>query len=126
MINLNLLNTKNFSKIKCGGGVVGKTSNVGIVLLIVIGFITYNKIEDQLIILALVVAMVGLFVFYLIKILSFAEKNPEIAVLEGMELVSYKEVDLASKSIPNPAPNNKSINNSNTKLTKGLIGNVSK
>lgn len=119
MINLNLLKSANFSRIKFGGGIVGKTSNVSISLLIIIGIIAYNKIENEWAILALLLMMALLFVFYLVKILSFAEKNPEIAVLEGMELIKYKEVGLAAKGLPNPESNKNNVDNP-CKLEKGL------
>lgn len=96
MINFNLIQTNNLSKIKFGVGVVGKCSNLGIALLILLLLVIY-KLENELAILFTVVVAIGTTIYFVKNLLSFAEKNPEISVLEGAELVAYKKVELKLK-----------------------------
>ena len=48
------------------------------------------------------VIAVALFLFYFISTQRFADKNPGVALLEGAELIRWKQVELAAKNLPSP------------------------
>ena len=97
------LSTKNLSKIKFGRGVVGKVNNLGIVSLIVMAIFACT-IKNESMVFAFVIVILGAFLFYCKYVFAFAAKNPEIAVLDGAEFVTYKQVELGSKEITVPQP----------------------
>ena len=93
--------TKNFSKIKFGGGVVGKCTYLGMGLLgLLIAMIW--KLDNQWAIFATGIIGVGIILYLIKRILLFAEQHKEIAILDGMELVAFKQVELGGKKIGVP------------------------
>jgi hypothetical protein len=93
--------TKNFSKIKFGGGVVGKCTYLGMGLLgLLITMIC--KLDNQWAICITGGIGAGIILYLVKTILLFAEQHKEIAILEGMELVAFKQVELGGKQIDIP------------------------
>ncbi len=80
---------------------MGKTSYVAIAALIVLATAVARLGSDWM---KLVVALVtlGLFLFYIISTHRFADRNPGAALLEGAELIRWKQYELAAKNLPSP------------------------
>jgi hypothetical protein len=90
------LSESSLDKIRLGSGVVGRTSSVALMAMIAFGVIGYSLKEPlYLLILALIMAVV--FAGYFIGILRFANKNPDLALLEGAELVHWRQIEMAAK-----------------------------
>ena len=103
--------TKNFSKIKFGGGVVGKCTYLSMVLLFL--FITaLCRIKNEWIILMIVLAAALVTIYFVNKILRFAEQHKEVAILDGMEFVAYKQMEATQMSSNKPTLTNNSLEKS--------------
>lgn len=86
-----------FQQVKFGAGVIGKTAPVAAALLVPILAAMYFlsafpwMVFTLAVLAALIVAgFIGLAFWY-------ANKHPDFAVLEGGELVRYREIELAAK-----------------------------
>lgn len=90
--------TEGASKVKLPGGIVGKISYILMAALgaiAVIGFSTKSEIFG-FIALGVIPIIVLLPVWWLIR---FAEKRPEVAILEGAEFLVYHQIELAQKGV---------------------------
>lgn len=84
--------------IKLGNGVVGKATNALIALIALMAVIAYRSNPDmQIYILG---TAVFVFLIFFIAVMIFAVKHPNIAVLEGAELIAWRQMDMAA-SDPN-------------------------
>lgn len=92
---------ESLERIRLGKGIVGKTSYVAITALIVLG-VAVTRISTDWMRLAVGLIAVALFLFYFISTQRFADKNPGVALLEGAELIRWKQVELAAKNLPSP------------------------
>ena len=72
--------------------------------------IAIYKMHSDWMILVVVLFAIAVFVFYFLKSLSFANLNPQLALLERAELVAYKKIELAAKGMSSP-PNDDLISN---------------
>lgn len=129
MFNFSIIKNFSATKIKFGVGVVGKVNNSIMLLIGVIGgliftFVKYGLIKNEWTVLVLILGMLGSFLYYVKNVLTFAERNPDIAVLDGVELVKLKEVGLTARDISDPI-NSKNITNPD-KTKKSIIENASK
>lgn len=88
--------TEGASKIKLPGGIVGKTCYV---LMAVAGSLAAIVVAIRT--EAVGFAAIGtLFVIVLVvfwRLINFAEKHPEVAILEGAEFLRYQQIELARK-----------------------------
>jgi hypothetical protein len=94
---------ESLQKIKLGRGAVGKITVISVVALIAIAGVGY-KVSGTVALLAVVGLLALVFLCTLGCILYIAVKQPEIAVLEGAELVLYKHITLGIKGQPALAP----------------------
>jgi hypothetical protein len=86
-----------FARIRAGRGAVGRTAQVMIVALIVLGSIAFRVTDERLLMIA--GAAIILFVMLVLRfLLTWAERNPELAVMEGLDLAAYRQADLESKN----------------------------
>jgi hypothetical protein len=83
------------TKIKFSGGVVGKVSFVLVAALVVTGVISWKAEIWWIPIAALAVVVIILFVA--LKLIWFAEKHPHAALLEGAELLTWHQMEMAQK-----------------------------
>lgn len=90
---------ESLQKIKLGRGAVGKITVITVVALLSIAAVGY-RITGTPYILALVGIIAFIALAALACILYVIVKQPEIAVLEGAELVLYKHVTLGVKDRP--------------------------
>jgi hypothetical protein len=84
--------------IRLARGVVGKTSVVAGIALLVLGSIAW-RINAQLL-LVMTGAVLLAFFAYLAAVLWFAHRHPEQALLEGAEIIQYREQEMAAKGAP--------------------------
>jgi hypothetical protein len=89
------LSSESLYKVKFGSGAVGKLSGVALVALLAIALGIYRSGADG--ILIGIGAVLVVFVSTAGAILYIVKVRPEVAVMEGMELVQYKQVTLAAK-----------------------------
>lgn len=93
------VSAESVDRIRLGRGVVGKTTYAVIIVLIVLGIaLTRTSVPWLVLVLAGMAAL--LFIMYFVGVIRFAGRNPGAALLEGAELLRWKQFDLAAKNIP--------------------------
>ncbi len=90
------VNAATLDRIRLARGVVGKTSYVAAAAILVIGGITWRLSDHQLVVAAGFVVFV--FVLYFVGVLWFANRHPGVALLEGAELIQWRQLDMIAKS----------------------------
>jgi hypothetical protein len=93
------VSSESLQKIKLGRGAVGKITTVAVVALIAIGAIGF-RISGTLWLFGVIGVLALITVASLLAILYVIIKQPELAVLEGAELIRYKQVTLGMKGHP--------------------------
>jgi|SRR5437868_5927679 len=84
-------------RIRLARGVVGKASYVaGAAIVALAGF--GLTLRDPIYLLADAVLVLILFVVYFAGVLWFANRHPGAALLEGAELIQWRQLDIAAKS----------------------------
>lgn len=89
--------------VRLGRGVVSKTSYVATLPLCVWGMVAWRWAENLVQNLGLLVIGVCATIFAMWFIKStreFAERNPELALLEGAELLEWRRMEVAAKGVP--------------------------
>jgi hypothetical protein len=87
-------------KIKLSGGVVGKTCAVLVTFCISVGTAASFSRSPSVVI----VCVSLMFVFSLVtiwRLISFAERNPQAAILEGAEFLIHQQISMGMKDAPN-------------------------
>lgn len=85
-------------RIRLARGVVGKASYVAAAAILVLGALAWRLSEPlDLLIAGGVIALV--FVLYFIGVLWFSNRHPGVALLEGAELIQWRQMDIAGKSV---------------------------
>ncbi len=95
------IKTESIFKIRLGKGVVGKTSSVACIALVTLGGVGF-KLDTDWMKLLFGIGISFLVIFYLSKILKFAEKHPEQSLLEGSEIIQWRQMELATKELARP------------------------
>lgn len=86
-----------FQAIKLGSGVLGKTAPLmGGVLILAVVTITALRNADPLLVAAIFAFTLLVVVAYIIYAFWYGRKYPAEALLEGGELIRYREMDLAT------------------------------
>jgi hypothetical protein len=94
--------------IKLGNGVVGKTTNAIMALLAFLSVVAFRISQDMLLYIGAAGALI--FLIYFAVVIVFAKKYPNIAALEGAELIAWRQMDMAAsdpkiiEGAPNTAP----------------------
>jgi hypothetical protein len=89
------LQVGSLDRIRLTRGVVGKTSYVAGAALLVLLVAATRASEKTL--LAVLIATILVFLAYFIGILLFAAKNPGVALLEGAELIRWRQMEMGVK-----------------------------
>jgi hypothetical protein len=90
---------RNTSKIKLPGGMVGKVCKVLIVVALSIAAIAWSV--RILWVSALSIVLIFILVFVMLwRVVNFANKNPQAAILEGAEFLLYSQLMLGTKANP--------------------------
>jgi hypothetical protein len=87
------------SKVKLRGGVVGKVSVVLISTSICIAIIALKSEKMWISVFGMSLIFVFCSVF-LWRLVSFADRNPQAALLEGAEFLVHQQMQLGMKSMP--------------------------
>ncbi|MGD0262387.1 MAG: hypothetical protein ABSD29_21700 [Verrucomicrobiota bacterium] len=87
------------SKVKLRGGVVGKVSIVLICVSISMAIIAWSVSMVWVSVLALILVFTLCFPL-LWRLVSFADHNPQAALLEGAEFLVHEQMRLGMKSLP--------------------------
>ena len=87
------------SKVKLSGGVVGKVCTTLIIVALSTAVICWSVGQVWVAILALVLLFLLSFVM-LWRVISFADKNPQAALLEGAEFLVHQQLAYGSKENP--------------------------
>lgn len=87
------------SKVKLRGGVVGKVCTVLIVIAVATAIIAYVAHSIWVCVLALVL-LFGTALPILLRLLTFADKNPQAALFEGAEFLAHEQMQMGMKSTP--------------------------
>jgi hypothetical protein len=90
---------RNVSKIRLPGGMVGKVCTVLIVVAVAIAAIAWSVKVVWVSVLALVLLFLLCFVM-LWRVISFADRNPQAAILEGAEFLMHEQMMLGTKLNP--------------------------
>ena len=88
--------------IRLAHGVVGKASVVAGIALLMLGSIAWRI--DTGLLLVMVGAILLAFFVYLAAMLWFAHTHPEQALLEGAEIIQYRQQEMAARGVPAPPP----------------------
>jgi hypothetical protein len=87
-------------------GVVGKTSYVAAVALGVVGVVAW-RVKSEEALLAVGGGVLLLFLIYFFGVLLFARKNPGLALLEGAQLLQWRQMEITTsdtQSVADTAP----------------------
>ena len=90
--------TSTLSKLKLPTGLVGRASYIVFAIVASIASIGI-AIRTEMIGYACLVAIVGL-VFYIVKrLFDYADKHPQLTVLDGQDFLSYTQITVAQKGV---------------------------
>lgn len=90
---------QNAFSVKLPGGVFGKTCTVLIVVSLSMTGIAWTA--GNIWISSAALAMIFILCFIMLwRLINFANKNPQAAILEGSEFLIHKQMELAAKGIP--------------------------
>jgi len=94
--------TEKFGHVKFPPGVIGKSSYVGIALLVLWAIIAVRLANDTWFSPLLMVGLIAtIFVVWLVwSTQRFAERNPGQAMLEGAEFLEYHKFEVQAKGLP--------------------------
>ena len=87
------------SKVKLTGGLVGRVCTVVLVSCVVIGVLGALS-RNEWVMGGVVVAILIIVFPMLWRVISFAEKNPQVAILDGAQFLKHEQLVLASKGVP--------------------------
>jgi hypothetical protein len=91
---------KNFSRVKLKGGIFGKTCTVLIVVSFTMFGISY--VTKNVWISGAAIGLIFILSFIMLwRLINFANKNPQAAILEGAEFLIHEQMQLAAKGVPN-------------------------
>jgi hypothetical protein len=86
-------------RVRLSQGVVGKSSYVAGIALLALLVVAYS-LKDSGYLLAVGCLIFSLFAAYFGGVIWFAHKHPDMALLEGAELVQWRQIEMAAKGQP--------------------------
>jgi hypothetical protein len=93
------VSTATLDRIKLARGLVGKTSYVAGAAIIALGVVAYGLKGFSVFLIADAALIVLLFAGYFGGVLWFAHRHPGVALLEGAELIQWRQMEMAAKSV---------------------------
>jgi hypothetical protein len=99
---------KTVSEIKLQGGIFAKASTVLIVTCVCLTSIAISS-SDPYIKYGSIAIIFVLTLIVLLKLIDFANKNPQAAILEGAQFLLHEQIQLAAKGLPNISDSNSNI-----------------
>jgi hypothetical protein len=109
------INASSLDRIRLARGVVGKASYVAVAAVLALGGIAW-RLRDPIYLLVAAVLIVLVFAIYFSGTLWFANRHPGVALLEGAELIQWRQMDIAAKTIS--SIENKPISEPNTPVSE--------
>jgi len=92
------LSSESADRIRLGRGVVGKTTWAVGITLIVLGVVA-ARLGNQWLLIAVAGIAAVVFIVYFVGAIRFADKHPAEALLEGAELLRWKQYEVAAKGL---------------------------
>jgi hypothetical protein len=92
------INASSLDRIRLARGVVGKASYVAVAAVLALGGIAW-RLRDPIYLLVAAVLILLVFAIYFSGTLWFANRHPGVALLEGAELIQWRQMDIAAKTI---------------------------
>lgn len=87
-------------RVRLAQGFMGKASYVtGAVMLVLVTVAAF--LRDPLFLLIVAALAVIVFAIYFFGSLWFSHKHPDLALLEGAELIRWRQIEMAAKGHPN-------------------------
>ena len=90
------VNSASLDRIRLARGVVGKSSYVAGAAIFAIAVVAFS-LRDPFYLFCLAPLSAFIFITYFIGALWFAHKNPGLALLEGAELIQWRQMEMAVK-----------------------------
>lgn len=95
-------------RVRLAQGVVGKSSYVAGTALLALLVVAFS-LRDSGYLLAVGCIILVLFCAYFGGVLWFANKHPDMALLEGAELVKWRQIEMAAKGQPSLPPSTQQV-----------------
>lgn len=93
----------NLNQIKLGPGVVGRITTMGVAFFVCVA-IALSRIDGAYFIAGIVALAAVILLILVFSAIRFANRNPELSLLEGANLVRYQEVRMAARGLPEAPP----------------------
>lgn len=93
------ISANSLDRIRLARGVVGKASYVAAAALVGLGVVAWGLRDTDLLIKAGML-IVALFAVYFVGVLWFAHKHPGLSLLEGAELIQWRQLEIAASDVP--------------------------
>jgi hypothetical protein len=95
---------KNVSEVKLKGGIFATASWV--VIVVSICLFAVAALAGNVWISCATIGLIFILAFVILwKLISFANKNPQAAILEGAQFLVHEQIQLAAKGVPTIVPN---------------------
>jgi hypothetical protein len=109
------VNASAFDRIRLARGVVGKASYVAACTVVGLGVVAIVMRDPLYLIIDAALIFIA-FVVYFFGVIWFANKHPGLSLLEGAELIQWRQMEMAAKAgpikqdLPNTSPAPQIIN----------------
>ncbi len=97
------INVSSLDQIRLARGVVGKASYVALAAVLMLGGVAGGiawRWHDPILLMVVSILMAVVFMVYFAGILWFANRHPGVALLEGAELIQWRQMDIAARAVP--------------------------
>ena len=92
------INASSLERIRLARGVVGKATYVAGIAVFGLAAVAWS-LRDPLYLLLVAIIMLLVFTFYFAGSLWFANRHPGVALLEGAELIRWRQMEIAAKDV---------------------------
>ena len=92
------INVEQFDRVKLGRGVVGKSAYIAAAAILVLAAVALRA-DGSFVLYAAIGACLIIFLVYFVGVLWFATKNPGAALLEGAELIQWRQMEMGLKGV---------------------------
>lgn len=92
------ISAETLDRIRLARGVVGKSSYVAAAAILALGTVAV-VLRDPVFLIADAVLILILFITYFAGVMWFAHKHPGTALLEGAELIQWRQMDMSARDV---------------------------
>jgi hypothetical protein len=93
------ISAASLDRIRLARGVVGKASYVAGATIFALGVVAFT-LRDPAYLFYVAALAVSVFVIYFVGILWFAHKHPGLSLLEGAELIQWRQMEMTANNVP--------------------------